>query len=76
MNTPLSQHTRGDGTSTSLTHLLLLCPPPSSEEQDPVPGRRLHHDPEDGEDVALQEEAQTSVGVVTEAQIITIFVIM
>lgn len=34
-----------------------------SEEQDSVPGQRLHPDAENSPDVALQEETQTSVGV-------------
>lgn len=33
-----------------------------SEEQDPVSNQRLHPDAEDGPDVALQEETQTTVG--------------
>lgn len=67
---------RTESQNTSLT-TSFSAPPPlfssCSEEQDLVPGQRLHHDPEDSEDVALQEEAQTSVGVVTEAQIIPIY---
>ena len=36
-----------------------------SEEQDSVPDQRLHHDAEDSPDVAVQEEAQAEVGVLS-----------
>lgn len=45
-----------DGSYLSVSH---------SEEQDLVPDQRLYQDAEDGSDVALQEEAQASVGVLS-----------
>lgn len=58
----------GAGLSTAPSVVLFSCSSSTgsvlccSEEQDLVPGRRLHHHAEDGPDVALQEEAQASVG--------------